>query len=52
MNIQIIRIEEKVVSCRLEDGHILDIARQWFPAQINIDDELDFNVEAVLQKNS
>lgn len=45
MKVQIIRIEESVVSCQLEDGHILDIARQWLPEEINVDDELDFNVE-------
>ena len=45
MKVQIIRIEENVVSCRLEDGHILDIARQWLPDDIRLDDEVDFNVE-------
>lgn len=45
MKVQIIRIEENVVSCRLEDGHILDIDRKWLPENIKLDDELDFNVE-------
>lgn len=45
MKVHIIRIEEKVVSCQLEDGHILDIDRKWLPDDIKIDDEIDFNVE-------
>lgn len=45
MKVQIIRIEENVVSSRLEDGHILDIDRKWLPKYIKLDDEVDFNVE-------
>lgn len=45
MKVQIIRIEANVVSCQLEDGHILDIDRKWLPEDIKLDDELDFNVE-------
>lgn len=45
MKVQIIRIEENVVSCSLEDGHILDIDRKWLPEDIKENDELDFNVE-------
>ena len=45
MKVQIIRIEDKIVSCQLEDGHILDIDRKWLPEDIKIEDELDFNVE-------
>lgn len=50
MKVQIIRIEKNIVSCQLEDGHILDIDRKWLPEDIKIDDELDFNVE-VAKKN-
>lgn len=45
MKVQIIRIEENIVSCRLEDGHILDIDRKWLHEDIKLDDEVDFNVE-------
>lgn len=45
MKVQIIRIEKNVVSCSLEDGHILDIDRKWLPEDIRLDDELDFNIE-------
>lgn len=44
MKVKIIRIEESVVSCRLEDDHILDIDKRWLPEGIKIDDELDFDV--------
>jgi len=42
---QIIRIEDSIVSLRLEDGYILDVDRRWFPSDINIDEELDFSVD-------
>lgn len=50
MKVEIIRIEKNIVSCRLEDGHILDIDRKWMPENIELNDELDFNVE-IAKKN-
>ncbi len=45
MLVNIIRIEDSIVSCQLEDGHILDIDKRWLPDNIKINDEVDFNVE-------
>lgn len=45
MKVQVIRVEEKIVSCQLEDGHILDIDKRWLPEDIKVDDTFDFNVE-------
>lgn len=50
MKIQVIRIEGSVVSCQLEDGHILDIDKRWLPENVKVDDELDFNVEVAKNK--
>lgn len=45
MLVKIIRIEDKIVSCQLEDGHILDIDKRWLPEDAMVDDVVDFNVE-------
>lgn len=50
MKVQVIRIEGQVVSCKLEDGHILDIDKRWLPDEIKVDDEIDFNVEVAKTK--
>lgn len=44
MTVHIMRIEERVVNCRLDDGQFLDIDRKWLPEEINLEDELDFDV--------
>lgn len=45
MLVKIIRIEDRVVSCVLSDGTVLDLDRKWLPEAIDVDDELDFCVE-------
>lgn len=50
MQIKIIRVEKQVVSCELEDGHILDIDRRWLGDDIKEGDILDFNVEKAKQR--
>lgn len=44
MRMEIIRIYGGIVTCQLEDGHIIDIAQQWFDSDIQVGDEMDFNL--------
>lgn len=50
MLIEVIRIERQVASCQLEDGHILDIDKQWLGEGVKVGDKLDFNVEKIKKK--
>lgn len=45
MKIKVIRIEEKVITCELEDGSIIDLERQLISDNIKIGSviEFDFN---------
>lgn len=45
MKIKVIRIEEKVITCELEDGSIIDLERQIISDDIKIGSviEFDFN---------
>lgn len=44
MKLTIIRIEEKVITCELEDGNLIDIARIWFSPTIKENDVIEFDV--------
>lgn len=44
MNLTIIRIENRIVTCELDDGTIIDIARRWFSEDIQVDDVIEFDV--------
>lgn len=44
MELAIIRIEDGVVTCELDKGGIIDIARQWFDSDIKEGDIIEFNV--------
>ena len=46
MKLTIIRIEENIVTCELEDGQILDVARRWFKDDIKINDIIEFDVNS------
>lgn len=48
MKVQIVRIEDYVVNCCLSDGQLLDIDRRWLPREIEVDDEVDFDVAVAL----
>ena len=51
MLVTIIRIEDSIVSCQLEDGHILDIDKRWLPDNIKInDDKYSFTYNSLLNK--
>jgi hypothetical protein len=44
MKLTIIRIEENIVTCELEDGSLLDIARRWFNSDVKEQDVIEFDV--------
>lgn len=44
MKLKIIRIENRIVTCELDNGTILDIARRWFTEDIQVDDIIEFDV--------
>lgn len=44
MKLKIIRIENHIVTCELDEGTIIDIARRWFSQDIKEDDVIEFDV--------
>ena len=44
MKLTIIRIENHVVTCELEGGGLIDIAKRWFSEEINENDVIEFDV--------
>ena len=44
MKLIIIRIDNGIVTCELEDGTIIDIAQRWFDKNIKENDEIEFDI--------
>ena len=44
MKLKIIRIEDYIVTCELEGGTIIDIAKRWFTQDIKEEDIIEFDV--------
>lgn len=44
MKLTIIRIEEKIVTCELEGGGLIEIAKMWFTEKIQENDVIEFDV--------
>lgn len=44
MTLKIIRIDGRVVTCELEGGTLIDIARRWFSEDIQEEDVIEFDV--------
>ena len=44
MKLEITRIEHRVVTCQLEDGTLIDVARRWFSEDIQEGDTIEFDV--------
>lgn len=44
MKLTILRIENKIVNCQLEDGTIIDIDRRWFIGDVQEGDTIEFDV--------
>ena len=43
MKLTIIRIENHVVTCELEGGGLIDIAKRWFSQDIKENDVIEFD---------
>ena len=44
MKLTMLRIEDEIVNCQLDNGTIIDIARRWFTEYIHEDDIIEFDV--------
>jgi hypothetical protein len=44
MKLTIIRIEDNIVTCELEGGGLIEIARMWFSPNIEENDTIEFDV--------
>lgn len=44
MKLTILRIENRIVNCQLDNGTIIDIARRWFTEDIQEGDTIEFDV--------
>lgn len=44
MKLTILRIEIRIVTCELEDGTLLDVARRWLAEDIQEGDVIEFDV--------
>lgn len=44
MKLTILRIENRIVTCQLDNGAIIDIARRWFTEDIQESDTIEFDV--------
>ena len=44
MKLKIIRIENHVVTCELDGGGLIDIAKRWFSRNIKVDDIIEVDV--------
>ncbi len=44
MKLTILRIENQIINCQLDDGTIIDIARRWFTEDIQEGDTIEFDM--------
>lgn len=44
MKLTILRIENRIVNCRLDNGVIIDIGRRWFTEDIQEGDIIEFDI--------
>ena len=44
MKLIVIRIENQIVTCQLEDGTIIDIAKRWFDDSIKVNAVIEFDI--------
>ena len=44
MKLTILRIENRIVNCQLDDSTIIDIARRWFTEDIQEGDTIEFGM--------
>lgn len=44
MKLTILRIENQIINCQLDDGTIIDIAQRWFAEDILEGDTIEFDM--------
>ena len=44
MMLTIVRIDNGIVTCELEDGTLIDIAQRWFDNNIKENDKIEFDI--------
>ncbi len=45
MKLTILKIENRIVNCQLDNGTTIDIARRWFTEDIQEGDVIEFDVK-------
>lgn len=45
MKLTILRIENEIVNCQLDNGTIIDIARRWFTEDIQEGNTIEFDMQ-------
>lgn len=51
MKLEIIRIEARLVTCELDCGGLIDIAKRWFTEDIQVGDTIEFEYIPYKNKN-
>ena len=44
MELTVLRVENDIVNCQLDNGTIIDIAHRWFTADIEEGDTMEFDM--------
>ncbi len=44
MLLTIIRIDNQIITCQLDNGTIIDISKRWFTDDIKQDDTIEFDI--------
>lgn len=44
MKLEIIKIENRIVTCEIESGGLIDIARRWFTEDIQVGDIIEIEL--------
>lgn len=47
MKLTILRVENTIVNCQLDDGTIIDIAQRWFTDGIQEGDKIEFDIHDI-----
>lgn len=45
MKLTIVRIENEVATCELDEGGLIDIGKQWLASNIKVGDVIEFEYE-------
>ncbi len=51
MKLTILRIENEIVNCQLDNGSVIDIARRWFTEDIQEGDTIEFDMQECKKDN-